>query len=239
MNTRRKFLLQGSMATTALLTANSLNSFAGITSPLTGMGTRSNRLLFLHTAGTQVAGAAREISDLKSSHGNAMLLHTGNAAPEQVASLKYDAATAEHPTMAFVKDYKVVYKGKFKIGLVNADNASIEEINNTASFLKQDKNCNLVVCLSSLGYKNNNGNDDVTLAGKSKSIDMILGGHLTNYSSQPMVLMNADKSQVVINHAGNGEELFGRIDFIFDAAGSWQQIEIFIPKDDPFKPYMA
>lgn len=37
MNTRRKFLLSGSMATTALLTAKPFHSLAGIINPLAGV----------------------------------------------------------------------------------------------------------------------------------------------------------------------------------------------------------
>ena len=52
------------------------------------------------------------------------------------------------------------------------------KISNKYAKKLKDLNCDLVVCLSHLGYKYNNDKvSDTVLAQKSQNIDIIIGGH--------------------------------------------------------------
>ncbi len=53
----------------------------------------------------------------------------------------------------------------------------IEEVNRYAKLLRNEKQCNLVIVLSHLGFNNDNDIADETLVGKIDNVDMILGGH--------------------------------------------------------------
>ncbi len=49
MTSRRKFLLNGSMATTALLTARPFKTFANVLAPVTSFNINNNKVIFVHT----------------------------------------------------------------------------------------------------------------------------------------------------------------------------------------------
>lgn len=59
-----------------------------------------------------------------------------------------------------------------------------------ADFLKKEKHCDLVICLSHLGfeYKEKELISDQTLAAKTDNIDLILGGHTHTFLPEPSVL---------------------------------------------------
>ena len=55
--------------------------------------------------------------------------------------------------------------------------------------LKHDNKCDIVVCLSHLGYKYENDKvSDLVLAKKSSNIDVIIGGHTHTFLDKPVVL---------------------------------------------------
>ncbi|MGD9930329.1 MAG: bifunctional UDP-sugar hydrolase/5'-nucleotidase [Mangrovibacterium sp.] len=87
------------------------------------------------------------------------------------------------------------------------------------SFLKNEKKCDLVVCLSHLGlsYRNNKISDTV-LAGETHFTDLIIGGHTHTFLEAPLEMKNADGKRIIVNQAGWGGLMAGRIDFIFDKA---------------------
>ncbi len=85
------------------------------------------------------------------------------------------------------------------------------------SFLKNEKKCDLVVCLSHLGfsYKENRISDKV-LASETHNTDLIIGGHTHTFLDAPLELKNAIGNRVLVNQAGWGGMMLGKIDFIFD-----------------------
>ena len=223
MNSRRKFLVQGSMATTALLALKPFETIARIASPVTGLGSSSAKLFFLYTGKMNSSNGHGNILDIKNKHSNVVILHAGENIPGENCSVSYDASFAgiQHPS-AITGDYKIINKGAIKIGIISAkpneDNV-IQKMATLSTYLKKEKNCHVVVCLSQLGYKNNNAPDDLLLAKRSTHLDLIIGGHQKNFPAQPIIALNADHSEVVIHSASGNSSACGIINFNFDWQG--------------------
>jgi 5'-nucleotidase len=131
--------------------------------------------------------------------------------------------------------YKVFRKGKLKIGVtgvgiemkglvpdVLAGNTKyldpIENMNRTAAMLKKDKGCDMVICLSHLGYQykeDANRICDIILAKESEHVDLIIGGHTHTFMEAPAVEKNKSGSDVLINQVGWAGIVLGRLDFEF------------------------
>jgi 5'-nucleotidase len=137
----------------------------------------------------------------------------------------------------FVKPYKIIIKDGIKIGifgvgielkgLVDAKlyketiyNNPIEIAQQTAKTLKEDKKCDIVICLSHLGFKYKDDAQkpsDIMLAQKTKNIDLIIGGHTHTFLDKPVIEKNLDGKEVLVNQVGCFGINLGRIDFYLDA----------------------
>ena len=96
----------------------------------------------------------------------------------------------------------------------------IDIANDTAKKLKETENCDLVICLSHLGYKYEkfpNKVSDLNLAKSTKNIDLIIGGHTHTFMNKPVVVKNNVENDVLINQVGCFGLYLGRIDFSFDS----------------------
>lgn len=91
----------------------------------------------------------------------------------------------------------------------------IEKANTVARYLREKQRCDLVVCLSHLGYESRDNNDvnDKILAWKSRNIDVILGGHTHTLLPAPVIERNLDGEEVIINQVGYAGIALGRLDF--------------------------
>ena len=136
-----------------------------------------------------------------------------------------------------VSDYKIYNKSGIKIGvfglgielegLVSKDLYKetkyldpIDIANDTANKLKESENCDIVICLSHLGYKYEkfpNKVSDLNLAKSTKNIDLIIGGHTHTFMNKPVVVKNNVGNDVLINQVGCFGLYLGRIDFSFDS----------------------
>ncbi len=86
-----------------------------------------------------------------------------------------------------------------------------------SNFLKNEKKCDLVICLSHLGYEFDDSKIcDVKLAPQTENIDLILGGHTHTFLPEPQSYTNRQGKNVLINQVGWAGLLLGRIDFYFD-----------------------
>lgn len=93
----------------------------------------------------------------------------------------------------------------------------VEIAQHYANFLKKEKKCDLVICLSHLGYKYDEDKiSDVTLAPQTENIDLILGGHTHTFLPEPQKYTNKAGKTVLVNQVGWAGLLLGRIDFYFD-----------------------
>lgn len=103
----------------------------------------------------------------------------------------------------------------------------VEVANFYADFLKKEKKCHLVVCLSHLGYQfrdDKNKICDRLLAPQTKNIDVILGGHTHTFLPEPQQVMNLENRPVWINQVGWAGLMLGKIDFYFDLEKNIQKI---------------
>jgi 5'-nucleotidase len=93
----------------------------------------------------------------------------------------------------------------------------IQSANETATYLKEKENCDLVVCLSHLGYfPAENQTGDITLAKESVNIDIILGGHTHTFLRFADTRLNRKGEKVVINQVGDRGIYMGRLDVVME-----------------------
>lgn len=130
--------------------------------------------------------------------------------------------------------YKIFKKGKLKIGVTGVGIAlkglvpdtlygntlyldPVEQANKIAARLKKKEGCDLVICLSHLGYRYRERNriSDEILAKETEHIDLIIGGHTHTFMQKPVISKNKTGNDVIINQVGWGGICLGRLDFVF------------------------
>jgi len=82
--------------------------------------------------------------------------------------------------------------------------------------LKYQYKCDIIICLSHLGYSYNKSEEimcDLILAKKTKDIDLIIGGHTHTFMDKPVKVKNSDGKDVMINQVGCFGINLGKIDF--------------------------
>lgn len=135
-----------------------------------------------------------------------------------------------------VKPYKLMVKDGIRVGifglgvelagLVDPRNCKETKYNDpvgvtqdVAKTLRETEKCDLVICLSHLGYEYKNDPEkisDLKLAAQTQGIDLIIGGHTHTFLEKPTVVKNAVGHEVLVNQAGCYGINLGRIDFYFD-----------------------
>lgn len=83
----------------------------------------------------------------------------------------------------------------------------LETGNELATKLKNEDKCDVVICLSHLGYT-----ADKRLAENSRNIDIIIGGHSHTYMKDPDIIKNADNEDILIYQTQGRGVYVGRID---------------------------
>lgn len=135
-----------------------------------------------------------------------------------------------------VKPYKVFIKDGIRIGVfglgIELDglvdkrmyketkyNDPVSVAQDMSRILNEEENCDLVICLSHLGYnykRNHTKISDLKLASLTKGIDLIIGGHTHTFLKKPTVTKNSEGKNMLINQVGWAGINLGRIDFYFD-----------------------
>lgn len=83
-----------------------------------------------------------------------------------------------------------------------------------AHYLKQEMKCDIVICLSHLGYKYKEDKvSDEILAKQSLNIDLILGGHTHTFLDNPVRYRNRHGKEILVAQVGWAGIKLGRIDF--------------------------
>jgi 5'-nucleotidase len=160
---------------------------------------------------------------------------------KQLPHAKFDFVSANYDFKdtvldTIVKPYKIFTKDGLKIGvfglgvelqgLVDKKNyketvylSPVEIAVDTVRTLKEKEKCDLVICLSHLGYAYKDDAEkicDLKLAAQTKDIDLIIGGHTHTFLDKPTVVKNIDGKEVLVNQVGCYGINLGRIDFYFE-----------------------
>ncbi len=131
------------------------------------------------------------------------------------------------------KKYKIINIDGIKIGLLSANIEldglvpkklyketkylnPLEVSNDMAKFLKHEKKCDYIICLSHLGYKYKSDKvSDITFAKSSTDIDLIIGGHTHTFMKEGDNISNKNGKNVVVTQAGWAGILLGQVDVYF------------------------
>ncbi len=137
---------------------------------------------------------------------------------------------AETPLQNLHQPYKIVKKGDAKIGITGigikldglADPSNIKNlqyndpfinVERVAEHLKNNENCDLVICLSHLGYRYKFDKiSDTYIANNTKNIDIIIGGHTHTFMDKPDEITNRHNKHVTVHQAGWGGLRLGVLD---------------------------
>jgi 5'-nucleotidase len=93
----------------------------------------------------------------------------------------------------------------------------VEIATDMVRILKEEKKCDLIICLSHLGFDYKSDKiSDVKLAKATKDIDLIIGGHTHTFLEKPEIHINKAGKKVLINQVGCFGLYLGRIDFYLD-----------------------
>jgi 5'-nucleotidase len=144
--------------------------------------------------------------------------------------------TSNSPLKERIIPYKIIHRGGVKIGITGIGieleglvlpklygntqyHDPVEPANKIAQFLRKEEQCDLVICLSHLGYRygDNGPISDVEFAKRSKDIHIILGGHTHTFLDEPIRVRNAAGKKVLINQVGWAGINLGRIDLMVNS----------------------
>jgi 5'-nucleotidase len=136
-----------------------------------------------------------------------------------------------------IKPYITFKYNNIKVGVTGVSsplkgtqyNDAVQSANKTAAMLRNDKKCDLVICLSHL----NNQQDIQALAGQSENIDMIIGCDNGKLYANAQILHNKIKHEVILTQTASKGLMAGNTIINFD--GNRQKSGItaqsFIPGD--------
>jgi 5'-nucleotidase len=153
----------------------------------------------------------------------------------EFVSANYDFTNTVMDT--HVKPYRIFVKDGIKIGVfglgIKLDGLVTKKLYKETKYLdpvgiaqdmsrvlKEEEQCDLVICLSHLGYHYSNSPSrisDLNLARTTKDIDLIIGGHTHTFLPKPTIEKNSADNSVLINQVGCYGLYLGRVDFYFDS----------------------
>lgn len=111
-----------------------------------------------------------------------------------------------NPEGLIAKDY---YTGLKYLSPIETANKCAKELRN--------KGCDVVICLSHLGYQMpNEACDDERLVANTTGIDVILGGHSHTYFKEPAKLTNAEGKEVIMQQMNKNGRYLGFVTLTFE-----------------------
>lgn len=132
-----------------------------------------------------------------------------------------------------VKPYVIIKRNGLKIGLFGLSPQleglvdlskckgvtyldPVEVGNRVAAELKHDKKCDVVICVSHLGWLRPDEMGDQKVLASSKDIDLVLGGHSHSYFKALRYVNNADGKAVPVDQNGKNAMYVGKLTLSFD-----------------------
>jgi len=160
---------------------------------------------------------------------------------KQLPHAKFDFVSANYDFTntildTHVKPYRILKRDGIKIGIFGLGVAlkglvgeklyketkyldPIGVSQDMSRILKEEEHCDLIICLSHLGYFYRRMPDrvsDLNLAKATKNIDLIIGGHTHTFLPKPTIVKNIEGENMLVNQVGAYGVNLGRIDFYFD-----------------------
>ncbi|MBQ6210422.1 MAG: metallophosphatase [Prevotella sp.] len=87
--------------------------------------------------------------------------------------------------------------------------------NEMAAMLKNEKKCDIVICISHLGWQDK-PNPDPTVFCKTRGIDLVLGGHSHTYFETLRYITDLDGKQIPVDQNGKHGIFVGKLTLKFD-----------------------
>lgn len=142
-----------------------------------------------------------------------------------VVCANYDFSTFE--LGKYITPYTIIEKAGRKIGIIGVltdlrtvvDRDIVDRIpffdtaevtNKWADYLRNEENCDLVICLTHIGYAGDRMSDR-KLVTITRNIDLMIGGHSHTFLDKMEYETNLDGKEIPIVQAGSWGEYFGEI----------------------------
>jgi 5'-nucleotidase len=144
------------------------------------------------------------------------------AATFPIVSSNYDFS--ETALAGLIKPYLILNRDGVRIGIIGIDvkpeglisSANwtgmkyldpVATANRLAAQLRTQHRCDIVICLSHLGYE-----PDTRFAASTRNIDLIIGGHSHTFMEEPDLRKNADNRDVMIYQTAGRGVYVGRVE---------------------------
>ena len=131
------------------------------------------------------------------------------------------------PLEGLINPYTIIKRNGVKIGIFGVSpqldglvmaqsckgvkyNDPVKAANDVARLLKEKEKCDLVICLSHLGW-DLIGTDDTEMMPQTRNIDIILGGHSHSYFTEMKYIKNLDGKDVPNDQNGKHGIFVGKI----------------------------
>ena len=136
------------------------------------------------------------------------------------------------PLQGVVKPYTIIKRKGIKIG-VFALNPELEGLvseknytgvkfldpakvaNEMASLLKKEKKCDVVICISHLGWTDESYSDQNVFS-KTRGVDLVLGGHSHTYFDSLRYIKDVDGREIPVDQNGKHGIFIGKLTLTFD-----------------------
>lgn len=132
------------------------------------------------------------------------------------------------PVEGLVKPYIIIERAGVRIGILGVcprmeglvAQANFQGVGYTkpikaaqpiVDLLRQKEQCDVIICLSHLGWLDGEEGDKGFIAG-THGIDVILGGHSHTYFEHPQYILNSEGHEVVVNHMGKNARFVGTLE---------------------------
>ncbi|GAB6010642.1 bifunctional metallophosphatase/5'-nucleotidase [Viscerimonas tarda] len=137
---------------------------------------------------------------------------------------------SQTPLKGLVKPYLIMNRFGLKIGIIGVGpdpegliqqnkytgmvfKPIISSVNTCADKLRKKDKCDLIICISHIGYTSAEGvPNDITLATQTSNVDLIIGGHSHTYMEQPDIRKNKAGKDVLIFQLGKSGSYIGKIE---------------------------
>jgi len=137
---------------------------------------------------------------------------------------------SQTPCRDVVKPYTIIERKGLRIGILGVSpkleglvaeatygntkyNNPVDCANEVAAKLKNEEHCDIVICLSHLGWNDalSDTMNDRVFVSHTRNIDIVIGGHSHTYFEKPIYVENLDGQPVPVNQMGKNGQWIGTL----------------------------